>query len=230
MSETNYPAVVAIALVVAAGLYGGITGIESVVTNDRPAPEVTGEVEVQGTTTHLDRVGRPTVVGEVSNGLDGPITDVRVTVTFYRDGEQVAEVTREAVVGTVGSGGTAPFDVHLPEEQSVDDYEVEASYERGGRASPFEVTAVDVLHEGSNRVEVSGSVRNAGDDPVSSPRVVATFYDRNGSVIGVRTVRPSRTIRPGESLSVRTNFRTLGNVPSRAGEFDRVELQAVAGE
>lgn len=231
MSETNHLAVIGIALVVAAGLYGGITGIESVVTSDQPAPEVTGEVGVEGTTSHLDRAGRPTVVGEVSNGLGDPITNVSVTVTFYRDGDPVANVTRPTVVGSVQSGGTAPFDVHMPEEESVDDYDVDVSYDRGGSvARPFEVTDIEVLHEGSNRVEISGSLRNTGDEAVSSPRVVATFYDRNGSVVGVRTARPSRTVQQGGTLTVRMNFRTLGNVPSRAGEFDRVELQAVAAD
>lgn len=229
MTETNHLAVIGIALVVGVTLYGGITGIEAVLTGDSPTPEITGTVEARGTTYHLDQVGRPTVVGEVSNGLGDPVTNVSVTVTFYRDGDQVAEVTREPLREAVPAGGTAPFDVHLPEEESVDDYDVEVSYDEGGSvADPFEVTDTEVLHEGSNRVEIAGTVRNAGDGAVDSPRVVATFYDVNGSVVGVRTVQPSRTVEPGESLTVRVNFRTLGNVPSRAGEFGRVELLAVA--
>lgn len=231
MTGTDHRAVIAIALVFATVLYGGVTGLEAMLLDDSPQErvELSDDAAVRGTTFHLDRVGRPTVVGEVANGHDGPITNVSVTVTFFRDGEPVATVTGVTLRGTVPSGGTAPFDVHLQNETSVDDYEVEVSYDEGGSVPrSLTVEGVEAVHEGSDRVTVRGTIRNAGDAPIHSPRVIATFYDANGSVIGARTVRPSGTLRPGESTTVRVTLRTLGDVPSLAREFARVELTAVA--
>lgn len=227
--DTDLRAVLAVGLVFAVLVYGGLVGVESVVDGGGSEPTVTGELAVQGTTFHLDRAGRPTVVGEVHNGLADPATDLSVTVTFYRDGERVGAVTRGALRETVDTGETAPFDVHLPTEAEVDDYDVAVSYDRADAVSdPLAVTDHRVVHRGSDRVEVRGTVENAGDEPVASSRVVATFYAANGSVIGARTVRVGRTVAPGESATVRVQFRTLGDVPSLAREFDRAKLTAVA--
>lgn len=232
MSDTDLRAVVGVAVVFAVLVYGGLVGMEAVVDGgSEPTPTVTGEATVQGTTFHLDRAGRPTVVGEVANGLADPITNVSVTVTFYRDGERVDAVTRPALRDTVDTGGTAPFDVHLPTEAEVDDYEVEVDYDRGGAVSDaLAVTDRQVVHEGSDRIEVRATVENTGDEPVASSRVIASFYDANGSVIGARTVRVGQTVPPGESVTVRVQFRTVGDVPSLAREFDRAALTAVADD
>ena len=53
--------VLLVAIVAAALTYGGLVGGEALLTGDS-APSA-DEAIVQGTTTHLDRSGRPTAVG-----------------------------------------------------------------------------------------------------------------------------------------------------------------------
>lgn len=227
---TDYRVVFLVGVVVAGLVYGGLVGVQSALDGDDGAdgPAVE-EPTPRGTTVHLDRTGRPTVVGEVVNGLDGAITNVTVTVTFYADGRQVDEVRSDVLRPTVPAGERAPFDVHMGSEESIDDYEVSVSYDRGGdTVEGLEVVDSRVAHRAQDQVDVVGTVRNAADERLELSAVVATFYDENGSVIGARTVRPGRTLDSEATFTVRIEFRTLGDVPSYAREFDSFDLTVIA--
>lgn len=221
--------VLAVAILVGALTYGGLVGIHGAVVGEGPDLAGGGEVSVQGTTYHLDRAGRPTVVGEVSNTRAGPVTNVTVTVTFLRDGEVVGTATGTTLRETIPAGGTAPFDIHLPEEAAVDDYRVSVSATPGSEpVGGLVVVEASVARRSQDQVTVSGTIRNTAGRPLTFARLVATFYNRSGSVIGARTVRPARTLAPGEHLEVRVTFRTLGDIPSLARQFERFDLDPVA--
>lgn len=223
--------VVLVALLVGALTYGGLVGIQAVLEGEDPTVPGTGDVEVQGTTYHLDRAGRPTVVGEVANDRASAITDVTVTVTFLRDGEVVREVSGSTLLETVPAGETAPFDIHMPTAASVDDYRVSVEYERGDPpVTGLSVAEARISYRSQDQITVTGSVRNTADRPLVFTRLVASFYDGNGSVIGARTVHSNQRLAPGESVEFRVTFRTLGDVPSLARDFARYELDPVARE
>lgn len=216
---TNRLAVVAIALGVGLGVYLGVTAVEDALQSD-PGPPVEGEVAATNATVHLDRVGRPTAVGEVINGLDGPVGTVAVTATFLADGEPVGTVRGPALVDAVPAGGRAPFALRL-ENRSVRPTAVELSVEYDPDAGPVVERAVvvddAVTDRSQTQVTVGGQVEHRGDAP-ASVRVVGTFYDANGSVVGVRAAPTSpRILGPGERGEFQLRLRTLGNVPSRAG-------------
>jgi hypothetical protein len=227
---TDYRVVFTVMLIVGVAVYGGLTGAQFALGSGQDGPETTAtEPLVRGTTIHLDRSGRPTVVGEVVNGFDTSITNVTVTVTFYRNGTQIGQVTQAALRETVEAGDRAPFDVHMRSSGEADRYEVALSYDRGGEVVPgLTVENASVAREAQSQVDVVGEITNTRGEPLVVDRVVATFYNANGSVIGARTVRPSRTIQPDGSYSVRIEFRTLGDVPSLAQEFARFEISIVA--
>lgn len=220
---------VLIGAVLAAGLtYGGLVGVEILVTGevDAPSAPLAGETTVEGTTYHLDRLGRPTVVGEVRNGQSHPIGNVTVTVTYYRDGEAVGEAVGGALGEPIAPGSSAPFDVHYDAEGDVDDYDVSVAADRASAGSADLTAAASVTDRSQNRVVVSGTVSNDGSEARASEVVVA-FYDADGNVIGARTTRPNRAIPPGESVPFRITFRTVGDVPSLAQEFDDFGVRAV---
>lgn len=223
---------VVVALVVGAGLYVGLTAVEDALRPGQ-AGDLDGEVVVAGTTMHLDRVGRPTAVGEVRNGLDEPVDDVRVTVTFTRRNGERAAVEGRPLIPTIPPGGRAPFVVRLA-DRSAEPTAVEADVTYGtGAPSPYDGLAVvehAVTDRSESQVTVNGRVENRGGERVGA-RLVATFYDANGSVVGVRSVPTSpRALGPGEAGEFEVRLRTLGNVPSRAGEVASYELSLVAEE
>jgi hypothetical protein len=216
---------------VVAGLltYGGLVGGEALLTGE--TEPTADEAIVEGTTTHLDRSGRPTAVGEVANRYGGPITDVSVTVRFLRDGEVVERRTGTTLRETVPSGEAVPFVVHMTETTEIDRVTTSLSYDRGGElTSGLEVSDRRVVRESQDQVDVAATVTNTADRPLRLAGVIATFYDDSRATIGARATRPDRRIAPGESVTVRVSFRTLGDVPSYAREFAGFRLSVVAEE
>lgn len=209
--------IIVAALLAAALTYGGFLVVEAVSTGGIQAPDA-DQITVQGTTYHLDRTGRPTVVGELYNGNDHAVENVSVTVTFYNDDTQVGEVTDTILTNGIDPGESAPFDVHYTTNAEVTDYEVTFSADRTTTQShPLDATA-EIVNEAQNRIILSGSVENTGTTAMQA-RVVATFYDENGSVLGARTARPTGAIQPGDAAPFDIRFETLGDVPSLAQDF-----------
>lgn len=226
---TNNRVVLVAAIVAALVTYGGLVGGEALLTSG--FAESTDEAVVEGTTLHLDRSGRPTAVGEVRNRFGEPITNVTVTVQFFNDDELVEERTGGTLQETIPAGQAAPFDIHMTGEQEVDEVVTSVSFDRGGdRTTGLELTGKRVVREGQDQVDVAGTVTNVGDEPLVLAQVVGTFYDDERAVIGARTTRPDRRLEPEESITVRISFRTLGDVPSYAREFDSFDLSIVAEE
>ncbi|WP_144903392.1 FxLYD domain-containing protein [Halobellus captivus] len=222
---------VLIGALLAAGLtYGGLVGVELIVTDseiDVPSVPLAGEATVEGTTYHLDRLGRPTVVGEVYNGHSYPVGNATVTVTYYRDGEVVGEAVGGVLGEPIAPGDAAPFDIHADTSEEVDDYNVSLTTERTTASDgEFSVDAA-VADSSQNRISVSGTVRNEGRESRAAEIVVA-FYDEEDNVIGVRTTRPNGDVSPGDSVPFTVTFRTVGDVPSLAQEFDDFDARAVA--
>lgn len=216
---------------VVAGLltYGGLIGGEALLTGGLGS-ETADEATVSGTTIHLDRSGRPVAVGEVTNRFDGPITNVTVTVRYFRNGEQIGKRTGPPLRETIPAGERAPFDVRLQQEGvTVDRVKTSVSFERGGDVTGgLVVTDTRVVRETQDQVTVAATVTNRANRPLVLSRAIATFYNDRRAVIGARTERPTRHIAPGESYTVRIRFRTLGDVPSYAREFERFRVSIVA--
>lgn len=222
---------VVLLVAVVAGLltYGGLVGGEALLTGGtQPTAD---EAIVEGTTTHLDRSGRPTAVGQVSNRYGEPITNVSVTVRFIRDGEVVEQRTGTTLRGTVPPGEAAPFVVHMTESTEIDRVKTSLSYDLAGEVTAG-LTVSDrwVVRESQDQIDVAATVTNTADRPLRLAGVVATFYDDNRATIGARATRPDRRIAPGESVTVRVSFRTLGDVPSYAREFEGFRISVVAEE
>ena len=189
----------------------------------RRAREAGARIETGETVESIESDG----VGEAAKTGD----DVAVTVTFTRRSGERVTVAGRPLRSTIPAGGRAPFVVRL-EDRAAEPTAVEAAttYETGA-PSPYDGLTVldhDVTDRSESQVTVNGRVENRGGERVGA-RVIATFYDGNGSVVGVRSVPTSpRVLGPGGAGEFEVRLRTLGNVPSRAGEVESYELSLVA--
>lgn len=223
--------VIAISLVVAAVILFGGSAVQSV--DLHPSAYISsGEVTATAGPVYLDRTGHPTVVGEVYNDRGGPIDNVTVTVDFYEDDEPVGTVTERPIVTILGNKQAAPFSIRLDDSSASPDT-VTASVAFDERDEPpyrqlgVEDTRAD--RQSQDQVTVRGSVENDGARTVEGVLVAVTFYDGSGTVIGVRSERPSpASLDPGESGQFHIQFNTLGQVPSTAREYDRFEVEVYA--
>lgn len=218
----NKIGILLVALMTAVLLLGGVVFVGSVDVS--PTDYVSsGEVVTSEGSMHLDRAGQPTVVGEIENDVGSAIGDVEVAVTFYEDDEEIDTVRVQPLVNPVPDRTTVPFSARLLADGDPDSYDVEVSYDEvdGYEDDELELVDAEEYNRGQDSVTIIGEVENAGDSPAERPRVVVTFYDRDGNVIGVRTDRVSPSpLDPGESGEFRTQYSTLGNVPSLARDYD----------
>ncbi len=140
----------------------------------------------QGFTEHVTDNGDLHVVGEVENSTSGSICDVKVAGTFYDSSGQVVAISAVyTLLDIVGSGKVAPFDLALLDPpSSVDHYDLQVEYAITNSA-PLRVEVVSNQGSISNGdYHVLGQVQNKNSFTVNSVRVVATFYNAQGEVIG----------------------------------------------
>lgn len=224
----NRVAIALVALVVGLTLYVGFGAVEDALT----APDgvaATGDVVAVNATMHLDHVGRPTVVGEVHNGRRTAVTGVTVTVRFTKDGSTLGTASDRTLVPTMPALSAAPFSIRLPDPSArPDDYAVSVTYDTAP-SRPYRglrVTTSSISDKSQTRVTVVGAVKNTGRKTVRTT-VVATFYDDHGNVVGVRAVPPSPgLLEPGATGEFTVQLRTLGELPSRAGDVSHYSVTA----
>lgn len=232
---SNRIAVAAITVVIAVLLIAAPSALSPVVSDltDQPDQPTDGDGAVVAThaTMHFDRVGRPTVVGEVQNDRGTAIDGVVVEVTFVDDdGNAITSVTDTVLGSPIRAGDTSPFVIRGGElDEQPAGFEVSLRSTGSAVSAPAADALVVTDHrmsdESQDQVVIVGTVENRGSSP-SNVSVVATFYDENGAVVGARAVRASPgTLEAGEQGAFRIRFRTLGDVPSRARELVDYDLQ-----
>jgi len=225
---TNRIAVVIVALVVGSALFLGAISIEHALRPAHPGG-LSGTVVATNATIHVDRVGRPTAVGQVVNGLDTPIDNVTVSVTFTGWPGGPATVTDRAILPAIPPGGRSPFVVRLQNETArPTGLSLHVDYSTGG-TKPYEgLTVVNsrITEENSMQYAIAGQVKNHGGQPVTT-LVAVTFFDRNGSVVGARTGTTSpQVLTRGSTGAFQIQYRTVGDTPSRAADVVRYEVVA----
>jgi hypothetical protein len=228
----NRAAILVIAAVVAVLGYGMFAGLTVVITDEPSTTPAIDEVVATNTTMYRDNAGRPTVVGEILNGRSYSVK-ATVTVTFYRNGEVLRQVRASPILEPVPRGERGPFVVRLPNETAADSYDVNITYNRH-RTDPnqnLRAVSIEVSDSAKNQVSLAGTIRNTGDRRIENVLVVTTFYSSTGDVIGVRSKPPSPAALPaGATANFRIRFRTLGQIPSLAQEFDHYRIIVVANK
>ncbi|HEX2187652.1 MAG TPA: FxLYD domain-containing protein [Longimicrobiaceae bacterium] len=187
------------------------------------------EVEVRGVTGWYD-LGDYRISGEVVNRLDVPVYDVELDVAF-RDaaGAVVATDHAAAVLGRVEPGGTAPFvDMHYGAPAGIAGHTVTvAGWSREGRPPRRPVTILSAdLARGITGAVVTGRGRNDSGRPLGGIKLVTSFRDRDGKVVGVFFDYPVLgSLQPGQTFdfTVETMDATV------ADDAVRVQGEGTAG-
>jgi len=88
---------------------------------DRPHP-----LEIPSSRAYVNQYGSLSIVGEVRNGSDLPMELVIVVATLYdAQGNVVATSSDFVSLELIAAGGTAPFDVHVPEFSRATQYRLQ---------------------------------------------------------------------------------------------------------
>lgn len=165
-----------------------------------------GLVSVESIQVFVGSIG-PIVAGEVRNSSREPVQNAKVTARLKDEkGKTLREETGFTLLDVIPPGTSAPFFVpftYRSARAKTADASVEA--QPGGKPGTgfLEVTAEEgKLSEPI--YEVSGTVRNRHSRAVRVAKVVATFYDAGGKVLGAAVAFiDAEVLKPGEAASFR---------------------------
>jgi len=159
--------------------------------------------------THLgfvDKLGYYRVVGEVANVGDKNIRYVRVNATFYSIGNSViAYRSSYAMLDVLLPGRKAPFEIVLGNKTAsalVDHYSLNVSSDeyQGEKPSILQIMQSSTFIDEAGFQKVNGTVKNLATSNATYVKVVATFYNLQGKVVGATygytkpsTIMPSHT-------------------------------------
>jgi hypothetical protein len=162
------------------------------------------KLQILGTSTYTDSSGYFHVLGEVKNNLTSNIENVKVVVTFYDSENAVIGTDYDYVdIDILGPNQKSPFELSsYPYVISPASYKISMEY-RVTTDEPFEGLAIlshtpSVDSLGYHRIV--GEVKNNGTTQATFVKVVCTYYDSSGTVIGkAYTYTNPYTINTGDT-------------------------------
>jgi hypothetical protein len=147
----------------------------------------TSTPEILSMNSYIDR-GYCYIVGEVKNNLQSNIQYVKLTATFYdAGGKMIGSDFTYAELDILKPNQKSPFEIcSYPDKITPDKYKVHLSYDTTGQ-SPY--TGLAILSHSdkigkSGYHKIIGEVKNKGVRASSYVKLVSTYYNAKGEVIG----------------------------------------------
>ena len=151
------------------------------------------------------------VVGELENTGDVNLNFINVTVAFYDTaGEVLGTSTTPSMIKTLLPGRKAPFSTAFLEEpgEYVAYHDlISVNFTEYAVEVPLGLQIVSSSHsiDANGRMNVSGELKNIGNEKATNARVVATFHNGSGGVVAVTNgfLEGSLTydVEPGQTVS-----------------------------
>jgi hypothetical protein len=190
------------------------------------------EVNILSHTGYIDSLGWYNIVGEVENAGDVAVTWVEIEATFYDESDTMRATESDYITSTINPGRKAPFDITLMNEvlaAEVHHYDLRiVSYNTEtpkpiGLEIPDHNSYIDWL----DRMIIYGEIKNIGSMTATSVKVVATYYDTDGNVVGSAWtfVQPS-DIQPNLTIPFEISFWDT----DRVDYIDSYALEAESNE
>ena len=198
-----------------------------------PTPQPLG---VRGVAFYETPVGSLWCLGEIVNTTNVPITNVQVRVMLFDAvGERVAEADTFAAVDLISPGERSPFGILFtkPPANWANSQVTLVRGEAAGEMSDsyVSISLAEVTGQPSGpQFHVSGVARNnSGEQNAGSVRVIATTYDDQGVVTGMRQTKAEidGSLAPGATAPFSLLFSFHGDAPA---DFNVVALGYVSAE
>ncbi|MHA1290350.1 MAG: FxLYD domain-containing protein, partial [Candidatus Thorarchaeota archaeon] len=168
------------------------------------------EVEIVSHSYYVE-MGYSTVVGEVKNVGSQNLEFVMITVTFYdKENNILSTGFTFTEIDTLVPQQKSPFEVSsFPDENlQVDHYKVVVSDYMKTSSNPYRRLKIQGVTDGTQYgyYTVRGEVKNIGEITATFVKVVATYYDVEGTVIGTSfTFTNPEDIEEGEAAPFETS-------------------------
>ena len=170
-----------------------------------PTPELTW-LPILSSSSYTDTGGYFCVVGEVRNNLSSNIENVKIVATFYDSGNTVIGTDYTFThIDILKPNQKSPFELSsYPDEITPSRYELTVDRYHLTSDQSFEGLAIlsntPSVYGSSGYHKIVGEVKNNGAEQAESVKVICTYYDSAGTVIGtyrtyVDTGSPDRWAR-----------------------------------
>lgn len=152
-------------------------------------------LKVQGLAFHRTPADSLWCLGEIVNLSGKPAEEVQVQVTLHdEEGQLLASGAALAQLDILAAGGRAPFGILFPAPpSSFAQYQVQVlsgvpSTHLGPRYPDLTLVEEHGQEFENGNYQVRGQVQNSGGSDAEKVVVIVTLYDREGHVVGSRTV------------------------------------------
>ena len=167
------------------------------------------------------------VVGEISNNLKVPLSQISVLITLFdEDKNSIGVKETNSLVNTIMPGMKGPFELILTnnEAKKTKSYSLELDYELSPpKNQVIDITESKLSTDSHNNLMITGVVMNKGDITANTVAVIATLYDIDGKVAAVSRVHPEP-----DYLRVNDNAFFLVTIPDKIQNNQIKEYTLVA--
>lgn len=169
-----------------------------------------GNFEVLQTNTTFDQSGLMHLFGEISNISDRPQQDIAIFANFYdQSGKNIGNGSGIVPVRSLNMGDISPFEIILLDsEQSKDvsNYNLNFTSKAGSiKAENLVITSSQSRPDIFGYYYVNGRISNTGNDTATNVLAIASFYDKDGKIIGLS----SAIAEPTNMTSLSTSSFTV---------------------
>ncbi len=138
-----------------------------------------------------DEFGYAHLFGLVKNKISEPISNITVQASFYNsDNDIIGKYERKTELDSIEYNKTSPFEIlYLDTESSknIKNYTLSAKIENMGvtKEKALTIGSISSRPDISGFYYINGQIKNNGDRPSTNTMIISTFYNKDGSVIGI---------------------------------------------
>ncbi len=140
--------------------------------------------------SYIDETKVMHILGEIKNESDTAMRNVLITISFYdMEGNLVDEFQRVPALRVINPGESSPFEILFIDQKAVD---VVTNFTMSATGQTTELREKQLKIISSNsRLDLLGTyyinavARNDGQETATNAIMIATLYDKDGSVIAI---------------------------------------------
>ena len=165
-----------------------------------------GDVFIQNDQQYIGNDGSLHIVGEIENNSNVPLNQIKITANLLdENGFQIAQVNGNPINNVVMPGMNGVFDIIITgsDSRNVVDYDLEFDYKIAEpKNQVIHITSSEIKQNAQGNLIISGTLENRGEVTANMINVIATLYDRDGTVVAISSVE----IQPDFLRAGDTNF------------------------
>lgn len=169
-----------------------------------------GNFEVLQTNTTFDQSGLIHLFGELRNTSDRPQQGIAIFANFYDEsGKNIGNGSGIVPVRSLNMGDISPFEIILldtEQSKNVSNYSLNITSKAGlVKAENLIITSSKSRPDIFGYYYVNGRISNKGNDTATNVLAIASFYDKDGKIIGLS----SAIAEPTNMTSLSTSSFTV---------------------